>query len=114
MAWHLRLKNQNEYSLWQKSVNINKIETPRLTIRPVRGGDQFAISEAIQASLEDLQRWMPWAKDPSFETTEAFVQRANAAWSSRNSEDFPMVVVHRKDQKIIVRSCKLFFIPQDN
>jgi len=81
--------------------DLKKIETPRLIIRPVKLGDQFEISEAIWASLEDLQRWMPWAKDPSFETTEAFVKKSDMGWHNRRAEDFPMVVMHKEDQKII-------------
>lgn len=49
--------------------DLSQIETPRLLIRPVMPGDEHDISEAIHASLESLQRWMPWSNDPSFETT---------------------------------------------
>lgn len=81
--------------------NLKYIETPRLVIRPVRLGDEKAISEAVQATLEDLQRWMPWSKDPSFSTTKAFVKKAHKAWHDRDSNDYPMVVEYKQDSKII-------------
>ena len=81
--------------------HLKHIETPRLIIRPVKLGDEYAISEAIQATLEDLQRWMPWSKDPSFATTEAFVKKAYKAWSMQDSDDYPMVVEYKQDNKII-------------
>ena len=81
--------------------DLKHIETPRLIIRPVRLGDEYAISEAIQATLEDLQRWMPWSKDPSFSTTKAFVKKAHKAWSAQDSDDYPMVVEYKQDNKII-------------
>lgn len=81
--------------------DLKHIETPRLIIRPVRIGDEGAINEAIQATLEDLQRWMPWSKDPSFTTTEAFVKKAHKGWCERASEDYPMVVEYKQNNKII-------------
>ena len=80
---------------------LKHIETPRLIIRPVRLGDEYAISEAIKATLEALQRWMPWSKDPSFATTEAFVKKAHKAWRVQDSEDYPMVVEYKQNNKII-------------
>lgn len=81
--------------------DLKHIETPRLIIRPVRLGDEYAISEAIQVTLEDLQRWMPWSKDPSFATTKAFVKKAHKAWCAQDSDDYPMVVEYKQDNKII-------------
>lgn len=78
-----------------------QIETPRLIIRPVRLGDEIEINKAIHNSLEILQQWQPWAKDPSFETTRTFVQRGVFAWDSECIKDFPMVVIHKQDKKII-------------
>jgi len=81
--------------------NLLSIETPRLLIRPIKLGDEVAISEAIQRSLPELQRWMPWANDPSFETTQSFVKRADHGWRTGKSVDFPMVAIHKESGKII-------------
>lgn len=80
---------------------LKQIETPRLIIRPVELGDEVEINQAINRSLDSLQRWMPWAKDPSFETTEKFVKRAVANRVKNCFHDFPLVVVHKGDNKII-------------
>jgi hypothetical protein len=45
------------------------IETDRLILRPPHTGDETPLNEAINRSLFALQRWMPWAADPSFEPT---------------------------------------------
>lgn len=83
---------------------LQQIETPRLTIRPVQVGDEVALNKAINKSLSLLQRWMPWAKDPSFKTTQAFVQRSVIDWQAQQSQEFPMVVIHKADNKIIAAS----------
>ena len=82
-------------------IDLKKIETPRLLIRPVQLGDEVEISAAINRSLESLQRWMPWAKDPSFETTKKFVENAVKNRSTNSFRDFPLVAVHKGDHKII-------------
>lgn len=84
--------------------HLKQIETPRLIIRPVRLGDEVEISQAIHRSLPELQRWMVWAKDPSFETTQSAVKRFDQEWQSGKSHHFMMVVVHQQDQKIIAAS----------
>jgi len=85
-----------------KSIYILKqIETPRLIIRPVRIGDEIEINKAIHNSLKILQQWQPWANDPSLETTRTFVQRGVFAWDSGCIKDFPMVVIHKQDKRII-------------
>lgn len=80
---------------------LKHIETPRLIIRPVQLGDEVALNKAINDSLTLLQKWQPWAKDPSMEATRAFVQRGVFAWESGSIVNFPMVVIHKKDQNII-------------
>lgn len=81
--------------------SLQHIETPRLLIRPVHLGDEVPISRAIQNSLEPLQRWMPWAQDPSFETTQAFVQQTVAQFNNQSAKEFPLAVIHKADRKII-------------
>lgn len=81
--------------------SLKQIETPRLIIRPVQLGDEIDLNKAINNSLELLQKWQPWAKDPSIEATRGFIQRGVFAWWSISIVDFPMVVIHKADQKII-------------
>lgn len=84
-----------------KFYTLKQIETPRLIIRPVQLGDEIQLNQAVNNSLESLQQWMPWANDPSLETTRDFIQKGVFAKSSQSIADFPMVVVHKEDQKII-------------
>lgn len=84
-----------------KIYKLIQIETPRLIIRPVRLGDEYSLNKAVNNSLDLLQKWQPWAKDPSIEATRGFVQRGVSAWESCSVVDFPMVVIHKQDQKII-------------
>jgi len=81
-----------------------KIDTPRLLIRPVRLGDEVALNQAINRSLDALQRWMPWAKDPSMESTTTFVRSTVGAWKSGKAIEFPMVIIHKETNLIIAAS----------
>lgn len=89
--------NQNRY----RCFFVQQIKTPRLIIRPVQLGDEIQLNQAVNHSLESLQQWMPWANDPSLEKMRDFVQRGVFAWESGSAADFPMVVVHKEEQKII-------------
>ena len=77
------------------------IETERLILRPPQLGDEKPLNEAINRSLPALQRWMPWAGDPSFEPTIRFVKEGIASWSNEQANDFPMVILHKASRKII-------------
>ena len=84
-----------------KIYSLEKIETPRLIIRPVKLGDEIPLNKAVNNSLELLQKWQSWAKDPSIDATRSFIQHGVLAWKSASIVDFPMIFIHKKDQKII-------------
>jgi RimJ/RimL family protein N-acetyltransferase len=84
-----------------KIYSLKQIETPRLLIRPLKLGDEIEINQAINRSLEILQRWMPWAEDPSLETTKDFVYRNVNAWKCGQSKEFPLVAVLKAENKIV-------------
>ena len=44
---------------------------------------------------------MPWAKDPSLKATTDFVQRSLSSQKSKDGSEFPMVILHNEDSKII-------------
>lgn len=85
----------------QNIYDLKKIETPRLIIRPVQFGDDIPLHQAINRSLVALQKWMPWASDPNLETTRNFIRNGVFSWASERILDFPMVVIHKEDHKII-------------
>jgi len=80
---------------------LQHIETPRLIIRPVQLGDEFALHESIERSLPALRRWMPWAKDTSFNATQDFIHRGFAHWKEQTSKDFPLIVIHKETNTTI-------------
>ncbi|MES2203875.1 MAG: GNAT family N-acetyltransferase [Pseudomonadota bacterium] len=80
---------------------LHHIETPRLIIRPVQLGDEFALHESIERSAVALRRWMPWARDTSFNATQQFVHGGYEHWQAQTSKDFPLIVIHKESQKII-------------
>lgn len=84
-----------------KIYTLKQIETPRLIIRPVQLGDESELNKLINNSYESLQEWTRWADDTSLEATAAFIQKGVFAWSSQTIEYFPMVLIHKEDQKII-------------
>ena len=87
-----------------KIYKLKKIETPRLLIRPVQLGDESPINKSVNNSLEVLQKWQTWAKDPSIEATREFVKRGVLSWESGSILNFPMVVIHKENQEIIAAS----------
>jgi len=70
----------------------------------VQLGDEYPLNKAVNNSLALLQKWQPWAKDPRIEATRGLVQRGVFAWESGIVVDFPMVVIHKEDNKIIAAS----------
>ena len=74
---------------------LEKIQTPRLIVRPVALGDEHLIYPLIVHSSALLRQWMPWAQTIRFERTCAFVQRGVAAWQSGLAEDLPMVIIRQ-------------------
>lgn len=77
------------------------IETDRLILRPPQLGDENSLNQAINRSLLELQRWMPWAMDPSMKLTIQYVTKGVANWSSENPCDFPLVLIYKQSQQII-------------
>ena len=77
------------------------IQTPRLILRPPQLGDEKPLNKAINNSLNELQRWMPWASDPSMPPTIQFVKNGISSWAAEKTNDFPMVIVHRETNHII-------------
>lgn len=80
---------------------LQKIQTPRLLIRPIQLGDEHVIHPLIVHSSALLKQSMPWAQTISFERTCAFVQRGVAAWQSGSTMDHPMVMIRQADQAVI-------------
>lgn len=77
------------------------IETKRLILRPPKMGDEILLNQCIHRSLSELKRWMPWAKDPSMESTLKFVKDGMCSWQSEGQRDFPIVIIDKLSQEPI-------------
>jgi RimJ/RimL family protein N-acetyltransferase len=81
----------------------NEFTTDRLMIRMPKPGDGKAVWEAIQASIEELKPWMPWAhKDQTEEETEANIRNSYAAFLKR--EDLRLLVFLKDSGQFIASS----------
>lgn len=61
-----------------------RIETPRLVLRPPRAGDGPAVNDAIRETATDLAAWMPWASPtPTAEQSELWCRKAQAEFIAR-------------------------------
>ncbi|PIZ04586.1 MAG: GNAT family N-acetyltransferase [Gammaproteobacteria bacterium CG_4_10_14_0_8_um_filter_38_16] len=92
--------------MMNKLLQLKSIETERLILRPIQLGDEVGINQAINQSLESLQRWMIWAKDPSFETTKQFVEDQVNSHHKNTLKMLQLVVIEKESGQII--SCTGF------
>lgn len=80
-----------------------QFETERLLIRMPRPGDGEIVHEAIQASLEELKPWMPWAHvTQSVEDVEVNIREAYAKFLKR--EDLRLLVFEKETGRLIASS----------
>lgn len=77
--------------------------TERLVLRPPTPQDAPAIYQAVEETLEALQRWMPWAAQrPPFEQTLEYL--AGAAQRFEAGEDFPASAFLRANGAFVLGS----------
>jgi RimJ/RimL family protein N-acetyltransferase len=61
-----------------------EIVTPRLTLHAPRAGEGLMLNEAVRASFQELQPWMPWAQNmPTVDESEAFTRTMMANFITR-------------------------------
>ena len=77
------------------------IETERLLIRPPTQSDIQPLNEAIKRSLPELKKWMPWAADQSFKTTELFINKSIQYWHDKKPKELPMIVELKSNSEIV-------------
>lgn len=127
-CWHgLDFSKWNKFDTWPDSINLkildttglaikevagnvsnwitNRsnifIETPRLILRSPRLADAAPLNQAINNSLTELQRWQPWANDPSLGTTTKFIKDSLDEMGLVSQKNFPVIVIHKQDNTII-------------
>ena len=77
------------------------IKTDRLIIRSPKHGDAKPLNEAINRSLAEISRWMPWASDPDLKPTEDFIEKGIEQWAKEDQTEFPMIIELRSNNQII-------------
>ena len=80
---------------------VYRIETERLVLRCWQPGDVESLRTAIDESLDELRRWMPWAHDepqPADEKIE-FIREARSAFD--DDRDFIFGIFDRDDATVL-------------
>lgn len=87
--------------------------TPRLVLRPFRRRDAAAIHEAVKASIQDLQLWLPWAsRDYSRSVSQHFVRDSISAWNEGRAFDF--AVRRREDPDRHLGNVSIWYTSKQN
>lgn len=68
-----------------------ELKTPRLTLRPVRLGDEKEIHEYAGDKSITMMFWLP---NDTFEETLDFVKTYSAEWEKPEPEDFEFVILY--------------------
>ena len=68
-----------------------ELKTPRLTLRPVRLGDEKEIHEYAGDKSITMMYWLP---NDTFEETLDFVKKYSAEWEKPEPEDFEFVILY--------------------
>lgn len=75
------------------------LKTERLIIRSPKQGDAKPLNEAINRSLAEISRWMPWASDPSLKPTEDFIEKGIKQWEKEDQTEFSMIIELRSNNQ---------------
>ena len=66
-----------------------RLETANLTLAATRAGMGAVVHEGLVESMDELKRWMPWARvEQVLEETETHCREEQARWHARQEIDF--------------------------
>ena len=66
-----------------------RLETANLTLDATRAGMGSVVHDGLMESIEELKRWMPWARvDQVLAETETHCRDEQARWHARQEIDF--------------------------
>ena len=86
--------------------------TPRLVLRPFRRRDVGALHDAVEASLADLQPWLPWAGGYERTTAQRFVRDSVTAWADGKAYDFTIRLL--SDEERHAGNVSVWWVSQQN
>ena len=67
------------------------LTTRRLVLQPISSAHVHGLYDAIIASRAELLPWMPWARDPTVETSRLYANEADAARKEDHEYHFAVV-----------------------
>lgn len=78
-----------------------RIETERLVLRRLELDEARLLQDAIDASVPELKRWMPWAaKEPKrVEETRAYIETSRARFEA--GEDFAYPILSADESEVV-------------
>jgi len=71
-------------------LNSRPRQTPRFIIRPFRRRDVGPMHDAVQASLPELEEWLPWAVGYDRSVAHRFIRDSASAWNDARAYDFAL------------------------
>jgi RimJ/RimL family protein N-acetyltransferase len=76
-----------------------RIETERLVLRPLDPDEAQLLQDAIDASLPELKRWMPWAaKEPKpVEETRRYIEASREAFDAGEAFVYPILSADERE-----------------
>lgn len=69
-------------------------------LRPFRRRDVAALHEAVSASIDDLQPWLPWVEGYDRGVAQRFIRESVGAWSEGRAFDFSIRPIDDPDRHI--------------
>ena len=74
--------------------------TERLMLRPFRRRDVSTLHEAVDASVADLSRWLPWAEGYDRGFAQRFIRESVGSWAERRAYDFTVRRIDDPDRHL--------------
>ncbi|MDP9225362.1 MAG: GNAT family N-acetyltransferase [Actinomycetota bacterium] len=71
------------------------ITTPRLRLAPSAVEHADSLWSAVEASLPELRRWMPWASDDTYERNRDFLTMCENGWAKNEAWTFTIFEADR-------------------
>jgi RimJ/RimL family protein N-acetyltransferase len=79
-----------------------------VTLLRAQGGDCAELVEAVNASIQELRAWMPWAQEPATESSiHGFLARSDRAWESCEEFQFAIRGQHGESADALIGFCGL-------
>lgn len=78
-----------------------RIDLSRLVLRRERLGDEALVAHAVQANLEHLRPWMPWATAPAAKVSTQRARLVSAEQSWEAGSDYSYVLLNQDETRLL-------------